>query len=65
MNDTMLVETLGKTNLSIKEKVLELLRLKHMLKVFVGVGISPQRIKHKDVAEVNHNYKKNIVELCT
>lgn len=58
MKDTVLV----KANYCIKEKVLELLHLKQILNVFVVVGVSSQRIKHKDVAEVDHNYKKNPVE---
>lgn len=39
MKDIMLVETSAKTNFCLKEKLLELLRLKHMLMVFVGVGV--------------------------
>jgi hypothetical protein len=37
MKDTMLVETSAKTNFCLKEELLELLRLKHML--IVGVGV--------------------------
>ena len=61
MKDTVLVETNYCID-CIKEKVLELLLLKQIFKILVVVGVFSQRIKDKDDAEVNYNYKKNPVE---
>ena len=54
---------LVKAHYCIKGNVwIELLLLKHILKVQVFVRISSQRIKDKDVASVDINYEKNPVE---
>lgn len=48
-----------------KDKDSKLLWSEYISKVFVVVGAIPQQIKHKNVAEVEHNYKENLVEMCT